>query len=204
MENVPELYTQLAVYDFSFNGLPVTTGDVLCMTDGEDGSARGALWGALSSVVPGSIDHCIVYVGPEGRCVESGAGGVIVYDMPSTWDAKKLSLKRHLFDRIHGVAYPLANRNLSPEQEASTRIAVAQYCLDQARARKPYSFRFRQINREDAFYCSQLVYVAYRKQGIDLSKFEGRGVLSRMSGVVFPATIWNSCVHKRLGEGSQS
>ncbi len=204
MENSPELYTQLAVYDFTFNGMAVTTGDVLCMTDGEGGAARGALWGALGPLVPGSIDHCIVYVGPEGRCVESGAGGVIVYDMPAIWDAKKLSMTRHLFDRIHGVAYPLANRNFSPEEETTIRIGVAQYCLDQARAHKPYSFRFRYPDKEDAFYCSQLVYVAYRKHGIDLSKFEGRGFLSRMSGVVFPATIWNSCVHKRIDERPKS
>ncbi len=202
MDASSEPYTQTDIYDFSFDGLPVTTGDILCMTDGADGSARGTLWGALGAFVPGPIDHCILYVGPQGRCVESGAGGVIAYEMTPAWDARPFNSTRHLIDKIYGVAYPVAGRNLSAEQERSIRLGAAQFCLDQARARKPYGFRFRQPDNEDAFYCSQLVYVAYRKHGIDLSQHKNRGPISRMLRIVFPGTVWNSCVHRRLAEQS--
>ncbi len=185
------------IYTHQFNGVPLTTGDIICTVDGVPGSLYGEFWRQVGRLLPGKVDHCAIYLGPEGRCVEAGPGGVIVYAMPGEqWDACSLAKQRHFVDSFYGVAYPLANRGLSIVEQNQIRKAVVAYCLEQVMLEKPYNVVFPDPDTEDAFYCSQLVYKAYLTQGIDLkaSSEESKGLLNR---IVFPDEIWTNCVHRR-------
>lgn len=186
------------LYSASFCGLPVTTGDVLCTQDGEAGSLFGRLWSLLGRVVPGEIDHCLLYLGPNGRCIESGPRGVIVFEMPGeSWDPRPLFAQRVILDSLYGAAYPLANRGLSPEQEASIRQCVAAFCLEQAALGKPYNLNYFNPQKDGAFYCSQLIYRAYLAEGIDLNVNVGVPA-GPLKSIVFPQEIWNACPHLAL------
>jgi hypothetical protein len=185
-------------YTYTFQGLPVTTGDIICTRDGEEDSAFGRLWRLLGRLVPGEVDHCIIYLGPGGRCIESATRGVIEFEMPgSEWDAPALFDRRWMLDSFYGVAYPLSGRGLTAEQETRTRLAVANFCWEQALHCKPYNPNFFNPRRDGAFYCSQLVYRAYLAQGIDLNTNQGvpAGLLAQ---IVFPQEIWNACDHRRV------
>jgi hypothetical protein len=188
------------IYTHYFNGVPLATGDIICTVDGVPGSLYGEFWRQVGRMLPGEVDHCAIYLGPEGRCVEAGPSGVIVYEMANQqWDACALANQRRFVDSFYGVAYPLSNRGLSLAKQHKIRKAVAIYCLEQAVLEKPYNFVFPNPETENAFYCSQLVYKAYLEQGIDLktpleSRDEGIGLLNR---IVFPEEIWNNCVHRR-------
>lgn len=191
------------IYTHIFNGLQVSTGDILCTRDGEESSLFGQLWRLLGKLVPGEVDHCLVYIGPGGRCIESGPKGVIVFEMQGeVWDARPLFSRRWILDTFHGAAYPLASRGLSAGEEKRIRLEVASYCLELKAESKPYNLNFFDPQRDGAFYCSQLVYKAYLVQGIDLNTNLGvpAGVLG---AVVFPQEIWNACKHK-LAEKTQS
>ena len=78
------------VYDYDINGLPIQTGDIICTTDGPTavGDARGLLWRVLGKFIPGDIDHIIIYVGPEGKCVEAGPNGIITVEALPVWDSE--------------------------------------------------------------------------------------------------------------------
>jgi hypothetical protein len=181
----------------TFHGLPVTTGDILCSRDGEENSLFGRIWRLLGLLVPGEIDHCIIYLGPGGRCIESAARGVVEFEMPGQiWDAQALARQRLILDTFYGVAYPLEGRCLSGDQEQQVRLAVASYCREQARHSKPYNLNYFDPWQEGAFYCSQLVYKAYLAQGIDLHTNQDvpAGLLAP---VVLPQEIWNACAHLR-------
>jgi hypothetical protein len=190
----------MEIYTHVFNGLRVATGDVLCMHDGDPDSLFGRFWRLMGLLVPGEIDHTIVYTGPDGRCVEAGARGVIAFDMPGdTWEAQTLYTQRWLSDSLVGVAYPLEGLQLSSSDEAHIRAGVAEYCLKQAELAKPYNPNYFDSQQEEGFYCSQLVYMAYLAQGIDLNRDTGvpTGVMSQ---IVFPQEIWNGCSHRRAGQ----
>ena len=45
-------------HDHRMEGLPLRTGDILCLRDGRDGSLYGTLWKGIGALVPGEIDHC--------------------------------------------------------------------------------------------------------------------------------------------------
>ena len=184
------------IYTHNFHGLPVTTGDIVCTQDGEDDSLFGRLWQLIGRVVPGEVDHCIIYLGPGGRCIESAARGVLEFDMPGLrWDAPSQFDRRWMLDTFYGVAYPLAGRGLQPDQEARIRLAVANYCREQAQHSKPYNLNVFDPCREGAFYCSQLVYKAYLAQDIDLNTNLGVPA-GALSDIVFPQEIWNACAHQ--------
>jgi hypothetical protein len=188
----------MEIYTHIYNGLRVATGDVLCTHDGDENSAFGRIWRYMGLLVPGEIDHTLVYVGPGGRCVESGAKGVIAFEMPGeAWEAQSLYSQRWLADSLVGAAYPLQGLHLAPREEERIRLGVAEYCLRQVECARPYNPNFLDAQREGAFYCSQLIYKAYLAQGIDLNKDAGvpAGILSK---VVFPQEIWNGCVHRRV------
>lgn len=186
------------IYAHEFHGIPLQTGDIICTQDGEEDSPFGQIWRLLGRLVPGEVDHCVVYVGPGGRCVESAARGVLVFEMPgNTWEAGALSQKRLLLDTFYGVAYPLAGRDLRPEEEKRLRVAVANYCLDKALLSKPYNLNVFDAQRDSAFYCSQLVYKAYLRQGLDLNSNTGVPVGGLLERIVFPQEIWNACPHRR-------
>ena len=85
------------IHTHTFNNLTVQTGDILCTRDGTDHNWFGRLWHMIGYLVPGHIDHAILYVGPGGRCIEAGGKGVIEFDMPGTsWDSPKVAAKRLL------------------------------------------------------------------------------------------------------------
>jgi hypothetical protein len=114
------------------------------------------------------------------------------------WDARKMTkLRGRLVDTFYGVAYPLLDRDLSQETEVRIRLEVASYCLRQAEAKKPYNLNFLDPDREDAFYCSQLVYKAYLAHGINLNTGLGIPGLVGTGSIVFPQEIWSGCRHQR-------
>jgi hypothetical protein len=187
--------------------IPLLSGDVLCTHDGSEESLFGAVWRLLGRLLPGEIDHCVVYVGPGGRCVESGARGVIVFEMPGeTWESIPLALERGLVDELVGVAYPLAQEGLTAEEEARIRQGVVDYCLEMAAENRPYNFDFLNAQTARGFYCSQLVYKAYLQFGVDLNRNLGVPDDPLLGRIVFPEEIWNACLHRRVGvrEGDAS
>jgi uncharacterized protein YycO len=75
---------------------------------------------------------------------------------------------------------------------------VADYCLAQAAANKPYNLNFFDPDTERAFYCSQLAYKAYIAHGIDLNTGQGVPDIPGTSSIVFPQEIWSGCQHQRV------
>jgi hypothetical protein len=156
-----------AIYTHSFDGVRFQTGDVLCTQDGVPNSLFGKIWALMGILTPGEIDHTVIYIGPGGRCVESALCGVIVFDMPGeTWDAACLQTTRRMLDRLVGVAFPLAERGLTAEEEQQIRVNVADYCLEKAQRHAPYNLNFFNPQVDGAYYCSQLIYQAYLANGI--------------------------------------
>lgn len=190
------------IYETTIDGLPVRTGDIICTQDGAADSLVGRLWHALGHLVPGEIDHVILYVGPGGRCVEAGARGVIVFEVPEgPWSARHMANSRLLYDTLVGVADPLAGRGLSPDDEERVRAGVAAYCLEQAVANKPYNFNIFDPDTEAAFYCSQLIYRAYLEYGVDLARGELRADVRGDITIVLPQVIWQNSRHVRAAPG---
>jgi hypothetical protein len=111
------------VYRYVFNGLSVETGDLLCMTDGDQDDLQGQFWRVLGTRLPGPIDHIVIYLGPDGRCIEAGPNGMGLFEMTtSNWSAKPLAKQRgRLHDRLHGAAYPLQGREPVIENELHLR-----------------------------------------------------------------------------------
>ena len=187
------------VYMYTIDGLLVRTGDVICTTDGELDIMPGDFWRLLGRLLPGEVGHVAVYVGPEGRCVEAAGRGVVTFEVEGhTWVAERMVEQRGRFiDRLYGVAYPLQGRGLSQEEEAEIRQSVANYCLAQAAANKPYNINFLNPDTEEAFYCSQLPYKAYLAHGINLNTGQGVPNLVGTSSIVFPQEIWSGCRHQK-------
>lgn len=188
------------VYEYTINGLKLRTGDLICTTDGGGVFLVGEFWRLVGKLIPGDVDHIVIYIGPGGRCVESGAKGrVIEFEIPGdTWDSDAMYSQRKLIDTLYGVAYPLAERNLSNDRENEIRGKVAAFCVKQAEAGKPYNINFLDSDTEDAFYCSQLAYRAYRNCGIDLNTNCGVPDIPGTESVIFPQEIWEGCVNRRV------
>lgn len=185
-----------------YHGLSVQTGDLLCMTDGDQDSLQGQFWRLLGTLLPGPIDHIVVFLGPDGRCIEAGPGGVATFDMVGpTWHAQPLARQRgRLRDRIHGVAYPLQGRGLSTEEETRARAQVAAYCL--AQLGKPYNLNFLNSDTEETFYCSQLAYRAYLSQGINLNTGMHLPGLTHTDSIIFPRELWEGLPHEPVVQAS--
>jgi uncharacterized protein YycO len=191
------------VYSYEIAGLSVQTGDLLCTTVGDEKLLLGLAWRAFGALVPGPIDHMALYVGPGGRCVESGPAGVVVYDtMDRNWGAQSMARERGwLTDTLYGVAYPLAGRGLSAEEETTIRCAVADFCLAQAAADRPYNFNFLNSRTEKSFYCTHLIYRAYLHSGIDLNSETHFLGMEGPDSLILPQEIWAACVHQRVDGG---
>ncbi|MFC1889195.1 hypothetical protein ACFL4G_05505, partial [Thermodesulfobacteriota bacterium] len=103
------------IHKYEINGLTLQTGDIICTVDGGDNVLGGEFWRLIGKMIPGKVDHIVIYVGPEGRCVEAGAKcRVIEFETKGpVWDAKKMKRQRGLIDTLWGVAYPLKGQNLS-------------------------------------------------------------------------------------------
>ena len=194
----------ITVHTYQIDGLTVRTGDLICTNTTEQESIFGGLfWRFFGIMIPGEVDHIAVYVGPGSRCVEAGAKyRVITFNIKgNTWDSSKMTKERGpILDNLYGVAYPLAGLSLSDEEEAGIRKRVAMYCIRQAEANKLYNAMFLDSMTEDAFYCSQLAYKAYLKEGIDLNTGKGVPHFPGMKSIVFPQEIWSGCRHERYLE----
>jgi hypothetical protein len=188
------------IWTYVINGLSVQTGDLICTSDAGGGIVLGQFWRFIGMLIPGDVDHIVVYVGPEGRCVEAGAKlRVVEFEiMNNIWDAAKMvDARGPLMDNFYGVAYPLMKRRISREREARIRENVARYCLRQAKAKKPYNVNFLNSKTEKAFYCSQLAYKAYLRNGINLNTGKGIKEIPGTESIIFPQEIWSGCEHKK-------
>lgn len=183
------------IYTSKLNGLDLVTGDVLCTRNGTPEILPGEFWRLIGRLVPGEVDHVAVYLGPGGRCIESGARGVLTFEFRGPlWDSQGMADQRGFFDQLIGAAYPLAGRDLSQEEEREIRVRVASFCLGQVG--KPYNLNFLDPDREDAFYCSQLVYQAYRHCGFDLNTHLAVTSLPETHRIIFPQELWSSLNHR--------
>jgi len=187
------------VHTFTLDDLPVQTGDLICTTDGDERDITGHFWRLLGKLIPGEVDHIVVYVGPGGRCVEAGARGKVVeFEIPeAVWDFGTMFDQRLVRDHMVGVSYPLDGRDLRDSKVARIRTDVAAFCLAQAEAGKPYNINFLDSTTDSAFYCSQLAYMAYLRNGIDLNTGVGIPDLLFSESIVFPQELWNGCAHVR-------
>ncbi len=183
------------IHTYQLEGLTLQTGDVICTMNGKPDILPGEFWLMVGRLVPGDVDHVAVYVGPNGRCVESGSRGVITFDVSDgVWDTEYMARERGLlFDSFYGVSYPLAGRADSEDEESRIRIRVAQYCL--AQLGKSYNLNFLNPETEDGFYCSQLVYKAYQQVGINLNTGLAMEQLPGTNAIIYPQEIWDGCVH---------
>lgn len=191
---------RISIHTYKIDGLTVRTGDLICTSTGGHSMPGGLLWKLSGDLIYGEVDHIVVYVGPGGRCVEAGAKfRVVTFDVvDNTWDALKMTDTRgYILDNLYGVAYPLAGRSLTREEENRIRESVARYCLRQAEAKKLYNPIFIDSKTENAFYCSQLAYKAYLKEGIDLNTNKGVPDVPGMESIVFPQEIWMGCEHEK-------
>lgn len=186
------------VFQETLNSLPMQTGDVICTTSGMPDILIGEFWRFLARLVPGEVDHVIVYLGPDGLCAEAGMKGVILFTIPNGfWDAKLMLLQRGPYlDSLVGIACPLAGRDLNLTEESSIRQQVRRFCLEQALLKKPYNLNFLNPNTDESFYCSQLVYRAYLQHGINLNTGLGLPDLIGSDEIIFPQEIWASCSRK--------
>jgi hypothetical protein len=187
------------IYEYEISKLTIQTGDIICTTDGAiaDSNIRGQFWRLLGKLILGDVDHVVIYVGPEGHCVEAGARGkVITFEIKNnTWDSNVMFNSRGIIDTLYGIAYPLHKIPLTLEAIKNIRESVAKYCTQQASLSKPYNLNFLDSSTENAFYCSQLAYMAYLKNGIDLNTRQGIPEISGTDTIIFPQEIWSGCFH---------
>jgi hypothetical protein len=183
---------------FKLQGLTLRTGDLICTANGDDTPVAGQFWRIIGLFVPGEVDHIIIYLGPEGRCIEAGPRGVNVFDLPGqTWDAVDLvSLRGPIFDTLIGASYPIGEMDWPEEKEIEVREAVRTYCL--AQVGKPYNVNYFNPHTEEAFYCSQLAYLAYLPHGINLNTELGVPDLPPTRSIIYPQEIWSGFSHDRV------
>lgn len=186
------------IYTYEIEGVPLQTGDIICTMNGKPDILPGEFWLFVGRLVPGDVDHVAIFLGPEGRCIESGSRGVNPFHLQgSTWDAEAMTNERGiLLDTFYGAAYPLAGLQLSEEQEMLTRMKVAEYCL--AQVGKPYNINFLNAESENSFYCSQLAYKAYQQVGIDLNTGLAMEQLPGTNEIVYPQEIWDGFPHRAV------
>jgi cell wall-associated NlpC family hydrolase len=184
------------IYTYEIEGIPVQTGDIICTMNGKPDILPGEFWRFVGRLVPGDVDHVAIYLGPEGRCVEAGAHGVIKFTVFNRqWDAERMARRRgHLFDTFYGVASPLDALGLAEEEEHDMREKVAAYCL--AHIGKPYNLNFLNSETEESFYCSQLAYKAYQQIGIDLNTGLAMEQIPGTNAVIYPQEIWEGFSHR--------
>jgi hypothetical protein len=190
------------IFNYQINGLPVRTGDIICTMNGKPNLLPGEFWRLVGRLVPGDVDHVIMYIGPEGRCVEAGALGVVSFEVHNgLWEPEHTMPERGmLVDTFYGIAYPLKEIGLSREEETQIRADVADYCLSQIG--KPYNLNFLDPDTEESFYCSQLIYKAYLPMGINLNTGMAIEMVPGTNRIIYPQEIWDECPHQRVTETS--
>jgi len=186
------------IYTYEIEGVTLQTGDVICTMNGKPDILPGEFWRLVGRLVPGDVDHIAVYIGPNGRCVEAGARGVITFDVPrGHWDTERMALQRGLlFDTFYGVASPLDVHGLAEEEEHEMRQTIAAYCL--AQVGKPYNLNFLNPETQESFYCSQLAYKAYQQISINLNTGLAMEQLPGTNTIIYPQEIWNGFSHREV------
>ena len=184
------------IHTYQIEGIPVQTGDIICTMNGKPDILPGEFWRLVGRLVPGDVDHVAIYIGPEGRCIEAGAHGVIKFTVfNGEWNTEKMARRRGLlFDSFYGIVSPLDALGVAEEEEHEMRQRVAEYCLVQVG--KPYNLNFLNSETDDSFYCSQLAYKAYQQIGIDLNTGLAMEQLTGSNTIVFPQEIWNGFSHR--------
>ncbi len=184
------------IYTYDIDGIPVQTGDIICTINGKPDILPGQFWWLVGRLVPGDVDHIAIYLGPDGRCVEAGALGVVTFDIPNRhWDSESMAAQRGLlFDTLYGIAAPLDGLQLAQEEEMHMRQKIAEYCL--SRLGCPYNLNFLDPDKEDAFYCSQLAYKAYQQVGINLNTGLSIEQLPGTNQIIYPQEIWGASTHR--------
>jgi hypothetical protein len=187
---------EIMIHRYEINGLTVQTGDIICTMNGKPDILPGEFWRLVGKLVPGDVDHVAMYLGPNGRCIEAGALGVVTFEVKDgVWDSEYLMKRRgHLVDTFYGIAYPLAGRGLSSELEDQLRADISNFALLQVG--KSYNLNFLNSDTDDAFYCSQLIYRAYLRCGIDLNTGMAMEALPGTNQIIYPQEIWDECIHR--------
>ena len=185
------------IHTYQVNGITLQTGDIICTMNGKPDILPGEFWRLVGRLVPGDVDHVAVYLGPNGRCVEAGAKGVITFDIPrGEWDTERMARQRGLlFDTFYSVVSPLDLLGYSEDDECLMREAVSQYILKQVG--KPYNLNFLNVETEEAFYCSQLAYKAYQTIGIDLNTGLAIEQFPGTNQIIYPQEIWEGFSHRK-------
>lgn len=186
----------LGLNTYFINGLSVQTGDVICTMNGKPDILPGEFWRLVGRLVPGDVDHVAIYLGPQGRCMEAGALGVITFNViENNWETERMARQRGLLlDTFYGIAYPLEGLQISDEEENHMRLKVMEYCL--AQIGKPYNLNFLDSESDRSFYCSQLIYKAYQQVGINLNTGMEMERFPGTNRIVFPQEIWLGSNHK--------
>ena len=184
------------IYTYRIEGISLQTGDLICTMNGKPDILPGEFWRFIGRLVPGDVDHVAIYTGPEGRCIEAGAYGVIKFTVfNGQWDTERMARRRgQLFDTFYGIVSPLDSLGLAEEEEHEMRKKVAAYCLGQVG--KPYNLNFLNAETEESFYCSQLAYKAYQQIGIDLNTGLAIEQLPGTNAIIYPQEIWNGFSHR--------
>lgn len=185
------------IHTYQINGLALQTGDIICTMNGKPNILPGEFWRLVGRLVPGDVDHVAIYLGPDGRCAEAGARGVITFNVPDgNWDTERMARQRGLlFDTFYGIVSPLDTLGVPEEEEITLRKAVVNYIL--AQVGKPYNLNFLNPETEDAFYCSQLAYKAYQSIGIDLNTGLAMEQLPGTNQIIYPQEIWDGFSHRQ-------
>ena len=185
------------IHTYQINGLALQTGDIICTMNGKPNILPGEFWRLVGRLVPGDVDHVAIYLGPDGRCAEAGARGVITFNVPhGNWDTERMARQRGLlFDTFYGIVSPLDTLGVPEEEEITLRKAVVNYIL--AQVGKPYNLNFLNPETEDAFYCSQLAYKAYQSIGIDLNTGLAMEQLPGTNQIIYPQEIWDGFSHRQ-------
>ena len=184
-------------HTYQINGTALQTGDIICTMNGKPDILPGQFWRLIGRLVPGDVDHVAIYLGPQGRCAEAGARGVITFDVPNgQWDTERMARQRGLlFDTFYGIVSPLDSLGVSEDEELHLRSAVAEYVL--AHVGKPYNLNFLNSETDEAFYCSQLAYKAYQTIGINLNTGLAMEQLPGTNQIIYPQEIWGGFSHKQ-------
>jgi hypothetical protein len=134
-------------------------------------------------------------------CTTDGGGADITVNITgNTWSADGMRPERGPFvDMLYGAAYPLLSVDIDPARAIAIREDVAAYCIRQAELNKPYNLNFFDSDTEGSFYCSQLAYRAYLRNGIDLNTGASVWSIPGSEKIVLPQEIWDGCVHEKVG-----
>ena len=191
------------IYTYQIEGLPLQTGDMICTMNGKPDILPGEFWRLVGRLVPGEVDHVAIYTGPEGRCIESAAHGVIKFTVfDGLWDTERMARRRgQLFDTFYGIVSPLDALALTEQEEHEMRMKIADYC--RAQLGKPYNLNFLDSETEEAFYCSQLAYKAYQQVGVDLNTGLAMEQIPGTNTIIYPQEIWEGFGHRKAVASQQ-